>query len=475
MRWNGILPLVFGSVVGSVVGSAVLSVVACSPPKPVARPAPPVATSAPGPTPAAAPAPKALPRLFSEAEIRAYEAELLARLDANAKRSCPGPNGSVPGPSAPELAALFEGSGTLGACVQRLDAAGGHGKLKSDLEAKTPEVLALDKDCGETLAAAVRHAAAFQDGCSAYQLGVRAEPRSLMAPIQIAHLIGFHASLDKDPVTAIALLVAALRLMQDLERGHVTLISAMISVAASEIIGGRLDAILDTAKLPKSRLDALAGQLDQLIAAVPSFHEVLAGEREAQELYFGIAKLKGPDWTPPGGWTEELRQMTAERKGENHVADPRDEAAALVASSIQSAEARDKACPANATLDACMQGLVQLAAVPMPPQVDTAQLWQQGKTDEPGMRAKLRQQIIDVLAAIASPSYAQYVAKVAGQVARLGELRMHVETLRTHACDRAVLLALSPAALGVPMLLTVDKKTVEVKGGPKLEWKFACR
>ena len=460
MRWLGLLPLV----------------VACSHPKTQpAKPAPPpVAMPAPAPTPPPPP-PKAPPRLFSEAEISTLEADVLARLAANGKRTCPGPNGTVAGASGPDIIAIVEGTGPTGGCMTRLADAGKDGGLKGDIDARKPAILELDKDCAELFATAVHHASAFQDGCSPYQLGVRVEPVRLMGPIQLAHLLGFHAHEAKDPAAALAVLVDAMRVLQDLERGHVTLISAMISVASSEIIGARMDAILETAKLSKAKLDELAASLDHLLAAVPSFNDILAGEREAQELYFGLARLEPKDWTPPGGWNEELRHL-GDDSGAKHVADPRDEAMAVLAAAEQGAVARDKACPPGATLEACRLGLDQLGNAKQPEPLDTAALWKQGQTDEPAMRLKMRQQIVDILATVAAPNYSAYVGKEMAASARLAELRMHVEVLRTHKCDIGKLGALAPASLGAPLKLALDKKTLEVTapGGTK-PWTLHCR
>jgi hypothetical protein len=245
MRWLGLVPLI----------------VACSHPAPVAKAPPPLVVAPPD-------APRAQVRLFSDDEITAYETEMLAKLSENAKRSCPGPNGTIAGRSASEIRELVESTDD---CMKRLATVGA--ALKNDFATKAPDAVAIDKDCGERIAAAMHHAAAFQDGCSPYQVGVGivVEDR-LGAPIQIAHLLGYHASVAKDPAKGIAMLLDALRAEQDLARGHVSLISSMVSVASLEILAARLDEILESAKLPKAKLDDLAKALDQLIAGAPNIH-----------------------------------------------------------------------------------------------------------------------------------------------------------------------------------------------------------
>jgi hypothetical protein len=290
----------------------------------------------------------------------------------------------------------------------------------------------------------------------------------MMAPIRIAHILGFHAQQGKDPAVAVGELLELLRALQDSARGHVTLVSTMIAVASSEIVAARLDAILGSAKLGKAQLEDFAGALDRLIAAVPPFSDTLEGEREAQELYLGVGGLEPPDWSPPGGWMEGMRPQSDATT--EHVADPRDEAAALLASVEQSAAARALACPAGATLAACRDGLDKLGAAPAPDHLDVAALWKQGMTDEPGMRMKMRQQIVDILASISQADFHRYVEKVAGSLARLAELRIHVEVLRTHKCDPATLAKLSPAALGAPLDIHADKRELVVGA-----WTMHCR
>ena len=166
MRWLGLLPLV----------------VACSHPKTQpAKPAPPpVAMPAPAPTPPPPP-PKAPPRLFSEAEISTLEADVLARLAANGKRTCPGPNGTVAGASGPDIIAIVEGTGTTGGCMTRLADAGKDGGLKGDIDARKPAILELDKDCAELFATAVHHASAFP----AHTEQCRNFPRAIVAAIYL--------------------------------------------------------------------------------------------------------------------------------------------------------------------------------------------------------------------------------------------------------------------------------------------------
>ncbi len=432
-----------------------LVVVACSHPKPAAEPAntaPAVVAPAP---PAAAKPPI---RLFTDAEIDTAVTGVLARIAENGKHGCPAPKllaDATPGSATPELLALFEGQGALADCMARL------GKLnRDDFVNHTPEVGAVDKDCAEPIAAAVHKAGAFEDGCSPYQVGVHADPKERMRPMLIARLLATRAANTAIPATGINMLIDVLRMAQDLARGHVTLVSSMIAVATTEIAAEPLDALLETAKLKPAQLDSLAATLDRLIAAVPAFHEVLEGERESQEL-FAIMLVEPADWVPPGGaW--DFRPSHGEGKA---IADPRDEGGAMLFAAEVNAEDRAKACPPNASLEACMRGL---GAMPQHAtgDLDVMALWKQGQTDEPGMRLRIRQQIIETLAGVAAPTFTPYAAKQASMIQRLAELRIHVEMLRTHKCPPPYP---APESLGKPLDVHAENRVVTVE-----KWQIKC-
>ena len=444
MRWIGILPLVL----------------ACAHDK--AAPAP--ANAVPPRTPIAAPTPappKGPIRLFTDAEIDASTTAVLARLAENAKRSCPAPKllaDTAKGTSGPDLLAIVEGQGAFADCMARLD------KLTRDQwVAHAPEVVAVDKDCAEPIATAVHRAEAFEDGCSPYQVGVHVDAKEIIRPLQVARLLANRASNAALPAAGIGMLVDAIRMAQDLTRGHVTLIAAMVGVATTELAAAELDALLDTAKLKPAQLENLAGALDRLIAAAPSFHELLEGEREAQEL-FAIMGMKPVDWVPPGGIGDFHPHLDPDGK---HVADPRDEGAAMLAAAQINADDRAKACPANATLEACRVGLAAIPPRTTRTDLELESLWKQGQVDEPGMRMRMRQQIIDILAAVGAPMFAPYVVKQMSVVQRLAELRIHVEVLRTHKCPPTYEL---PPALGRPLEVVADKGSLTVA-----TWTFRCR
>ena len=438
-------------------------------------------------------APSEAGRLFTEAEITALLDDLAKRLESTAKRTCPAPQVAadpVPGKSAELIVELFEGTGDLAACMKRLDELS-KTDLKDAVKARSPEVLAFDKDCGGTLAAKVLAAAARTDGCSPYQVGVKSEPKEMIKPIRIAHVISLHArelAAKGDVGGALALSTSGLRIFQDLTRGHVTYITSMIATASTEIVAASTDEILGSAKLTPELRTKVAAQLDALTSGMPRFADVQAGERDSMDIHFGAAQLMPDTWTPPGGWNEDLNPRKAGKNGKDtfptkRFGHPRDEAAVLLVMTAETSADQQKACPQAATYAQCHAGLVKLGSDPKPaPEEDLAKLYAglsdaARSGDAEGARKQIRGSIVAILKSIAQPAVAKYNSKIGLTLARLAQLRIHVEALGT--CDQAKLAALaSPPVLGAPLDVTVNGTTVEVRPpaftDDKQVWTFAC-
>ena len=438
----------------------------------------------------AAPAADAEVRLYTEAEITALLDDLMKRLDANAKRSCPAPQvqtAPVAGKSADLLVELFEGTGELATCGKRLDEIRTK-DVASAVKAKSPEVMAFEKECGDTIAAHVTTAAARADGCSPYQVGVRTEPKVMMRPMQIAHVVALHARelVAKGEVdAAVNLSINALRIYQDLARGRITYITAMIASASTEIIAANLDTILGTAKLTAEARASISARLEALMTGTPRFADIQAGERDSMDIHLGAAQLMPDTWTPPGGWSEDLdpRKAGKDLFPAKRFGNPRDEAAVLLVMTAESAAVQARACPATATYAECHVGLTKLATEPKPtPEGDIAKLYaglaDAAKTgDVEATRKQIRGSIVGILRSIAQPAVAKYAGKYALSLARLAELRIHLEALGT--CDVKKLAAFaSPPMLGAPVDVRVEKTTVEVRPpawtDDKKLWTFAC-
>ncbi len=450
---------------------AVLALVAChqdaAPAKPVAQPSDAAV---------AITADAGRPRLFDDAEIAGFENGFLAVLDANAKRSCAGPQviGAVEhGPSAPDVVVIVEATGDLAACYARAD--------PKVIDAM-PDRSALDHDCGTVVEAAVRRAAARDGGCSPYQVGVRADPKSMVPVFRLASLIGIHARIvaRKDAVKALAIALDGLRVAQDLLRGHVDLLTAMVAASATRTIAQAADDILGAAKFSRAQLADVELALDHLIEAEPPFTDILSGELEAQQLNLGMAGMEGDAWTPPGGWGD----MRSDPAG-THVADPRDEAAAEFLAAAQNATVLIGACPAT-SLKSCHDAIPALPSRTAP--IDVPALYADfaaaaAKGDLAATRARIRGAIIDILASAGRPAYTIYVEKYGQTLSGLAELRLHAELAHTKPCPNEAALAKTPFAelaappnLGEPMVLHAGKDTVEVRGLFVADpWTLHCR
>lgn len=420
-------------------------------------------------------------RLVGEAEIQTRLAGLTARLDENAKRRCTPPrigDALRPGPGTDLLVQLFEGKGELAACMTKLGELGAPGTLKSDFEAGLPSALAFDDACGALIADKVLDAAAHAEGCSPYQVGVRVEPKDFLRPIQLAHALALHAKrLHAGGKTkeAIALSLAGLRVVQDLMRGHVTLIVAMVGVAATQVVADRMDAILDTAKLTEEERALTAAAIDSLLVGVPLWADLMAGERDNMDIYFGAAPLMPKGWTPPGGWNEALRPGSPESAlPAPSFGDPRDEHALLLVTSEAAAADQARACPPGASYTACHEGLERLVATAKPAATsDLKALYGElakASGDVEAVRARIRASIVEILKGVAAPSFAKYSVKIAGMIARLAVVRVHLQVL-AGPCPSAEALAAppfsviaSPPPLGDRLVLAAAPD--EVRAGP---------
>src|SRR4051812_46081987 len=202
-------------------------------------------------------------RLYSDSDIKQLTDGVTARLAENAKRSCTAPKmlgATTPDPVGPELIALVEGTPELAPCT--------------GIEEPPPT-------CGPLLTALAHRAAAHDHGCSPWQVGVRAQPARLFGLLQLAKVI---AAEQGDPMTVLGEILDAARTEQDAMRGHVTRITSVLASKSIEILAARAGTILETAQLTSAQLDDLAGALDRLIAAMPTFGEDLAGDRDFKEL-----------------------------------------------------------------------------------------------------------------------------------------------------------------------------------------------
>lgn len=443
-----------------------------------------------------APAPEA--KLYTEAEIAAYKSALLARMAETANRTCPRPVVREPGidtPATSDLIAIAEPTGAVATCLTKATAREGTSKLAELVEQRDPEIVALVGTCGDALEQAARKAASHREACSPYQVGARGEPASWVAVVRSAHLFGLHARLNAErgtPAFALAMLLEGASAYRDLGRGQVNLIASMIAVAATDVLLDHARAILTSATMPPDAIDGLVTGVDALLASEPSFASVLHGERHYFELMYGMGRLEGPDWAPPGGWPDGVRP---EADNEPMTKSPRDEGAVMFAAAEKLATERDAACPTTASLKVCHDGLAALgeaASKTKPPELGE-QLWTDlakaaGSGDALATAHRIREAIVEIIANVAHPALSPYIGKRASGYARLAALRIHLEIARAGRCPTDAELAAPPyPALLAPVPLG-DRLTIAREDGGDLEvvppawaeskrpaWRISCK
>jgi hypothetical protein len=410
-------------------------------------------------------------RVFTDAELAAYETGLLARVAENTKLVCKRPllrGTPTPGPADEALVAFTEPSGALADCSRDASALEKDGaKLRDVVASRSPAVLEIAKRCGPLLEGAITKAIAHEDACSPYSPGRRVEPPDWMTTIIAAHILGLHIQLraEKDPVGAMWLVAESLRMYQDLGRGHPYLVPPAISAAGTSVL---LDASGPlVAKLTRKQAAPFVPVFDALVATEPTYGGALRGETQYMGLMMGLANLKGPSWVPPGGTRPDLQKDNALAGTAGF--DPRDEAGLLVASSELLERDVTAACPVDATYKACVDGLATMDANTKRPDTTMGDVMKSlgekiALADTPENREKIRlelkQMVLDVMTNVARPNYKQYVAKRAVGVGKLAAMRIAVGVRQAGTCPTK---APTPATLGDTLLFERTGKTLTVK------------
>lgn len=376
-----------------------------------------------------------LPRLFTDAEIDAYERALSDRLASNATRKCV--NGSAGSTKAIEL---FEMTGPVETCKSMIDNTPNlNQQLIDGVTKRTPEVIGFERTCGPLFEARVIDATQRGTACSPYQIGVRVKPNPL-STLTIAHTIGLRARIraeEGEPRQALPLLIAGMQLAQDLGRGNVTMITSVIANVSSSLLVDHAREILGKVRLPEAQIVELAQAIDALLAATSPVADTLQGELAAYELFMASAPAKATNWVPPGGWDEDLRG-TATSSGK---VDPRDEAAIQFVVVGLARPKLEAACAQNATIAACHQALAKLAAgakadtqsspVVMELLTELVRASADKAPDLDAIRVRIRTRVATVLAAMMIGVYGDTAARKGAAVARLVALRIHLEVQRS--------------------------------------------
>lgn len=407
------------------------------------------------------------PRLVSDAELATLEGELMSAVRQYRVATCPRPvlRGSPKSGVADSLiVSVIEAGPAHKACLQRLskdaDALSkalylpkeklprgwpkrnrSTARPLDDPAADLSAFAELQKSCAP-LIEKLRAATQYGQVCSPYLPGRRGLPRFIVQ-LRLMKLIALQArQLLKvgKAREALELLLDAMRFNQDLARGDASLISAMISVAATGLLTPYLELALNSDKpLPEALLSQLERELALLSKSEEHPLSFLRGDHRGLLLTMVLPRLKGPGWTPPGGWGAD--PPPKERKPTNALGlksipsgfDPKDEWGLLwLAAKANMADWRRACQPEKAPIE-CYRGLAVLAA-------------RSHKTSSPGLKSllgmitaktpreqlsRIREQMIAILRMISAPAYQRYIE-------RHGFVRFQLTALRTHAAFRAL-------------------------------------
>jgi hypothetical protein len=424
------------------------------------------------------------PRLVPESEVAKYEADLLKRIEANARRVCTRPplrGTPAPGSAGADVLAFHASTGELARCLDKLDKLAQQ-DLAVQIENRTREILDFDEACGATIESALQRVIAHGDACSPFQIGVRPQPESFLRVMRVGHAMGLRArtaAARNQPGPGLWLTLDTVRFAQDYVRGHTPLLNGAIGKAMTDAALGHAQAILlQERAIPSARLAELAAAVDALIASEPPIHDSLQAERESTELYFGLAPLKPVAWPIPGGWIDGLGDRekvveAANRDAPTFSRHPRDGAAMwLVAGQLDDA-LYQSGC--TKTLKQCRDALASTSddgVVAQAKRIRDRIATRVGATRVPA-------EIVDHLAS-AHSGRVEYVATRAGTLARLAALRLHLEVLRTKKCPKPGTHA-GPAMLGDDLTLAVSDDELEVsppkwtrRGKAVAPWRIPC-
>lgn len=320
-------------------------------------------------------------RWVREDDLAAWRREAETEAEANRARRCPRAplrGEALPGPADDDLAAFVEPPDDLVECVDTVEAtrsdlrrlhhpveappAGlprrvpGWWRAADDPELPVEAIRRVVEACS-ALPVRLRRAVAHEDSCSPYAPGRRRLP-SLLPPVRLAQAIevlGRDALATGRPEFAADLALDALRLGQDLRRGPVPWLMAVVSLVFTEAAAGILEELLSRPEpLPEGLAARALGELEALAASEPEASPWVDGEALGTALQELLPKLAGPGWQPPGG-----RDVGRERGAPLPVARglaPRDQAALAWAGLRRIRDAFREACPPGARTRACIEG-----------------------------------------------------------------------------------------------------------------------
>lgn len=322
------------------------------------------------------------------------------------------------------------------------------------------EALATCRDIPEMLRRAVGH----EDACSPFLPGRRPNER-FMPIVRLGWAVAIRARAlvaEKRPIEAAEHIFDYLRLSQDLVRGGGTLLSAMIAMAAFNIVLPELELALNAPMLGAEDAAALAKQFEGLRQTEVSVVEAMESEMIHVGLYMVLPALKDGSWQPPGGYPE--GENGRQPLGATAVVDPLERQGQVFTwEAVQRVHARlARSCTPPKTVKQCLDEL-QAARDRVDGKVEDANANVSALIAsmlKAGDRHSLiRRRIVDVLDAVMFGVYPKYVRKYAWRAAALSAFGLALHA-RINGCDS--LEQLDHDILGERLLINREGSRVEV-------------
>lgn len=374
-------------------------------------------------------------------EIAKMEAELMASVKANQERKClrPLPPGvkANPGNADQDIIEVMSGK-QFEECFALLkdkdDAV--RTWLDSDDRVESADLAATREECAG-LVAAVAKAIAHEDACSPYLAGRRGAPLYInLIRVAKAYSALMWETANQDPGKAVRQGLEFLLFAQDTTRGDgAPLIGAMIAVAIQPfVIEKGLTRILANhgAKISAAQLQELADGLGTLLKQEPHFHSFLLYERDGLVLQTLLPGMKEKGWVPPGGFDEDYHpyeEASAEGKELPNLAQGQEQALGWVAHSTAIGRLL-AACSKQGSAVDCAVGM-ERAAKEMAAEADgghCTKLIKLAFFAEP--TKQLRDWILEILRAVASPAFIKYVGRFATRSFQIRGLQLHALALK---------------------------------------------
>jgi len=394
-------------------------------------------------------------RLVSLKEIENLEKRFIKQVEENKNKSCVravlrgNPNDGIAGPF---MILVVEGSEETKSCFDLLkekpealtralfeedefsgkkDASRKIRKLRSadDPEYDKKLIGSVITTC-RPLIDVMRMAVTYSDACSPYIAGKRGMPE-MMIIMRLANVLSAAAlelSREGKNREAFELLLDGLRFNQDMSRGGVNWLTAMITLSADTRIISAMTHLLGSSKsMDLELLLQLQKELSTLIDTEPHPSTIMQGEYRDVVLHMLKPLIKGKSWAPPGGWHADEKPRAGVNdpaaadttyEAETIGADEADDNALVWLSLEELVDRELRACPPSSTPQQCYEEFVKFSHE-LSEKAPGNTLDRIKNLSELllsfDQKAKMREQVIEILQSIASTTTTHRYIALHGQ------------------------------------------------------------